>query len=186
MGHKIELAPSGRASCRGCKQAITKGDPRFGEEAPNPYSDEGGMSFRYWHLACAATKLANELAAALAAYEGPPLKERAEIDALIAEHLRPPIPYAERAGTGRARCRACDETIPKGALRVAFERVFEGPMGPQKAAAYAHPRCIARYLAHEKESGRDAPEMTEVLRALRAHSRLAEEDLRQTETEATG
>jgi hypothetical protein len=95
------------------------------------------------------------------------------------------MPYAERASTGRARCRACDETIPKGALRVAFERVFEGPMGPQKAAAYAHPRCIARYLAHEKEGGREAPELGDVLRAVRAHSRLTEEDLRRVETEAT-
>src|SRR5947209_5684823 len=54
MPHKIEPAPSGRASCRGCKAPIAKGDLRFAEELANPYSDEGGTSFRYWHLACAA------------------------------------------------------------------------------------------------------------------------------------
>src|SRR5215472_2691919 len=135
------------------------------------------MSFRYWHLACAATKLANELAAALAAYDGPPVEDRAALDALMTEHFRPPTPYAERASTGRARCRACDETIAKGELRVAFERTFEGPMGLQKAAAYAHAKCLARYLAHEKERGREAPEMGELLQAVRAHSKLGEEDL---------
>jgi hypothetical protein len=97
MAHKVEAAPSGRASCRGCKQAIAKGELRFAEEFASPYSEEGGLSFRYWHLACAATKLANELAAALAAYEGPPIEGRAELDAVIAEHSRPPMPYAERA-----------------------------------------------------------------------------------------
>jgi hypothetical protein len=185
MAHKIEPSPSGRASCRGCKKAVAKGDLRFCEEFANPYSDDGGMSFRYWHLACAAPKLANELAEALAAYQGPPVEGRAELDALIAEHLRPAMPYAERAGTGRAKCRACDENIARGELRVAFERVFEGPMGPQKAAAYAHPRCVARYLAQEKERGREGPELAEVLRLVRAHSRLGEDDLKQTETEAT-
>ena len=46
MPHKIEPAPSGRASCRGCKEPIAKGALRFGEETPNPYSEDGGMSFR--------------------------------------------------------------------------------------------------------------------------------------------
>ena len=58
-------------------------------------------------------------------------------------------------------------------------------MGPQKAAAYAHPRCLARYLAREKEHGREAPELGDVLKGVRAHSRLTEEDLQAIETEAT-
>jgi hypothetical protein len=185
MPHKVEAAPSGRASCRGCKKTIAKGEMRFAEEFASPYSEEGGLSFRYWHLACAATKLANELAPALAAYDGPPIEGRAELDAIVAEHTRPPMPYAERASTGRARCRACDESIPKGALRVAFERVYEGPMGPQKVAVYAHPGCVARFLARENESGRPLPEMAELLRELRAHSKLPEEDLRRVEEDAT-
>jgi hypothetical protein len=185
MAHKVDVAPSGRASCRGCKKAIAKGELRFGEEFASPYSEEGGMSFRYWHLACAATKVANELAAALAAYEGPPIEQRAELEAIIAEHARPPMPYAERASTGRARCRACDQSLPKGALRVAFERVYDGPMGPQKVAVYAHPKCVPRYLAREKEGGGTPPEVTELLQALRAHSKLSEEDLQQVEMDAT-
>jgi hypothetical protein len=186
MAHKIEPSPSGRAACRGCKQSIAKGTLRFGEEYASPYAEEGGMAYRYWHLACAATKLANELAEALATYEGPPVEDRAALDALIAEHLRPAMPYAERASTGRARCRSCDQNIAKGELRVAFERTIEGPMGAQKAAAYAHTKCLAQYLAHEKERGREAPEMADLLREVRAHSKLGEEDLAEVEREASG
>jgi hypothetical protein len=169
MSHKIEIAPTGRASCRGCKETIVKGVPRFCEEFANPYSEDGGMSFRYWHLGCAATKLANELAPVLAAYE-PTLEERASLEALVAEHLRPPMPHAERAPNGRARCRACDESIGKGELRVAFERTFDGPMGPQKGAAYTHARCLRRYLEREKEQGRDAVEPPVLLTQIEANS----------------
>ncbi|MGO9837007.1 MAG: hypothetical protein ACLP1X_22655 [Polyangiaceae bacterium] len=176
MAHKIEPAPSGRASCRGCKEPIAKGVVRFAEEAPNPYSEDGGMSFRYWHLACAAPKLANEVGAALGAYDGP-VEDRAAIEALVKEHARPEMPFAERAGSGRARCRACDMAIKKGELRVAFERVYESPMGPQKAAAYAHPKCVARYLEREVERGRAGMDREEAMRGVIAHSRLGAEEL---------
>ncbi len=96
------------------------------------------------------------------------------------------MPYAERAGTGRARCRACDETIPKGELRVAFERVFDGPMGQQRGVAYAHPKCLPKYLAHEKERGREAPEMADLLQAVRAHSELEEANLNGMGADAAG
>jgi hypothetical protein len=185
MPHKIESAPSGRASCRGCKQQLAKGALRFAEETPNPYSEDGGMSYRYWHLACAATKLANELREALAAYEGP-VDDRAAIDALVEEHARPEMPYAERATSGRARCRACDTAIRKGELRVAFERVYESPMGPQKAAAYAHPRCVARYLEREVERGRAGMEREEAVRGVVAHSKLAADDLEVVRREMRG
>src|SRR6516225_8680041 len=168
--HKIEPAPSGRAACRGCKQPIVKGVLRFAEEFQNPYSDEGGASYRYWHLPCAATKLANELDEALAQYDGS-IEDRDSLEALVREHRRPEMPYAERAGSGRARCRACDTVIKKGELRVAFERSFEGPMGPQKAAAYAHPKCVVRYLAREIELGRESFARDEAERRVLGNSR---------------
>jgi hypothetical protein len=178
MSHKVEIAPTGRASCRGCKKTIAKGTPRFAEEFQSPYSEDGGLSHRYWHLPCAATKMANELAPALAAYEGE-LEGRAEVEALVREHMRPEMPFGEHAPNGRARCRACDESIGKGELRVAFERLFEGPMGPQKGAAYAHARCLAKYLEREKSFGREAPAPADLLAAIEQHSagKLAPEDL---------
>jgi hypothetical protein len=174
--NKIEPAPSGRAACRGCKQPIAKGVLRFAEEFQNPYSEEGGTSFRYWHLRCAAEKLANELEAALAQYAGP-IEDRGSLEDLVREHRRPEMPYAERAGSGRARCRACDTAIKKDELRVAFERTFEGPMGPQKAAAYVHPKCVTRYLEREGEHGREAPDREETTRRVLANSKLSKEDL---------
>jgi hypothetical protein len=185
MPHKIEPAPSGRASCRGCKEPIAKGALRFGEETPNPYSEDGGMSFRYWHLACAAPKLANELGEALAAYDGP-VDDRAALEALVKEHARPEMPYAERAGSGRARCRACDTTIKKGELRVAFERVYESPIGPQKAAAYAHPKCVTRYLEREVERGRAGMDREEAMRSAVAHSKLGADELETVRREMRG
>jgi len=176
MSHRIELATSGRASCRGCKVAIPKGALRFAEEFQNPYSEDGSTAFRYWHLACAAEKLANEMKVALAAYDGQ-VDGRESLEATIAAHVRPEMPYAERASSGRARCRACDVTIKKGELRVAFERVIDSPMGPQKGAAYAHILCVSRYLEREKERGRDTPELTEVSRLVLAHSKLEPGDL---------
>jgi hypothetical protein len=176
MPHKVELAPTGRASCRGCKQGIPKGCARFAEEFANPYSEEGTLSYRYWHLACAATKVPNELAPALTAYEGA-LEDRAAIEALVADHAKPLMPYAEHAKNGRARCRACDESIAKGDLRVAFERTFEGPMGPQKGAAYAHVRCLKRYLEREAERGHDAPAPDALLAQLETHAPPSHEDL---------
>jgi hypothetical protein len=183
MAHKIEPAPTGRATCRGCKQPILKGDLRFGEEFQNAYSEDGGMSFRYWHLACAATKLANELRSALATYEGE-LPDRAALEALIETHVRPEFPYAEHAPNGRAKCRVCDETIKKGELRLAFERVFESPMGPTKGAAYTHPKCLARYLERERERGGESTERDAVLRAVSANSKLGADDLATVEREA--
>ena len=179
MPNRVEIAPSGRAACRGCKQTIAKGLPRFAEETANQFSEEGGVSYRYWHLVCAAPRMANELAAALTGFEGA-VDERAALDALIAEHLRPESPYAERASSGRAKCRACDETLKKGELRVAFERVFsqvERPMGPQTGASYAHPKCVGRFLENEKERGREAPGREEVIRLVTAHSKLGPEDM---------
>jgi hypothetical protein len=176
MSHRVELASTGRASCRGCKVAIPKGALRFAEEFQNPYSEDGSTAFRYWHLACAAEKLANEMSAALATYDGP-VEDREALEATMAAHMRPEMPYAERAGSGRARCRACDVTIKKGELRVAFERVFDSPMGPQKGAAYAHIQCVSRYLEREKERGRETPELAEVARLVQAHSKVAPADL---------
>jgi hypothetical protein len=177
MPHKIESATTGRARCRGCKESIAKGELRFGEEFQNPYSEDGGTSFRYWHLACAAKGLANEVAAALAAYEGP-IDEaaRAEVDALVLANRRPEMPHVEVASSGRAHCRGCEVTIKKGEWRAAFERMFESPMGPQKGAAYVHPGCLGRYLERERERGREAMDREEAIRRILGNSQLTEAD----------
>ena len=172
MAHLVEVAKTGRATCRGCGEKVEKGALRFGEEVPNVFAEEGGISHRYWHLACAAKKMANELRVALQSFEGE-VPERAALDALIAEHTHPDYPYAERAPNGRARCRVCQEGIKKEQLRVVFERVFDAGMGLTRSAGYLHPACTMRYGDAEK-LGREALDA-----ALRAHSKLSEADLQE-------
>jgi hypothetical protein len=165
----IEHAKTGRARCRGCRQAIAKSELRFGEEAPNDFDPEGGgTSMRWFHVKCAAEHRPLLLKEALAAYTGE-LPERAELEASIAKaeaSAPPPYPYAERAATSRSRCVSCGEGIEKGAFRVAFEREIDTGMMVRKGPGYLHVGCAAEYL---KEPDLGAK--------LKAHSRLSAEDL---------
>jgi len=163
MAHTIEIAKSGRATCRSCRVAIAKGELRFGEETPNSFGDAGDTTFRWHHVKCAAQKLPDELRTALAAYEGE-VPDRDELEKLMTEaeaKKPPPFPYADRAPTGRASCQACGEKIPKDALRVAVERDLERGMTVTKGAGYLHPACAAGYV---EEQGGTHAELTEGLR----------------------
>lgn len=178
MAHTIEVAKSGRSTCRGCREKIAKDVLRFGEEVPNLFSEEGGTTYRWWHLACAAEKgkLANEVRDALKSFPGE-VPNRAELDKLIEEHLHADYPFAERAANGRAKCRVCAQPLEKGALRVAFERVVETGMGLQRGAGYVHPKCTMEF-EDAKKLGRDA-----LLAAVREHSKLSPEDYETLVTE---
>lgn len=166
----LEIAKSGRATCRGCGEKIAKDLPRFGEEVMNNFSEEGGTGYRWWHLPCAAKKLANDLRTTLKDFTGE-IPDRAALDAIIAEHAHPDYPYAERAANGRAKCRVCSVTLAKNELRVAFERTYETGMGVTKSAGYIHPKCT---LSYEDASamGKD-----ELVKRLRAHSVISAADL---------
>lgn len=174
MAHMIEVAKSGRASCRSCRSAIPKGELRFGEETPNQFGEPGDMSFRWHHMACAAQKLPDELKSALGTFEGE-IPNREELEKTISEaeaKKPPPFPYADRAPTGRARCQGCGEAITKDALRVAVERDIERGMTTTKGAGYLHPACAAAYA---EANGSDHETLTA---GIRANSRgLSAEDL---------
>jgi len=174
VAHTIEIAKSGRAGCRTCRNPIAKGELRFGEETPNQFGEPGDTSYRWHHIKCAATKLPSELREALAAYGGE-VPDREELDKLMAEadaNRPPPFPYADRAPTGRAKCQGCGETLPKGALRVAVERDIERGMTVTKGAGYLHPACAAAFV---EEHGSTHDKLTE---GLRANTRsLSEADL---------
>ena len=134
MPHMIESAKSGRASCRVCRKKIEKGELRFGEEAPNAFDPDGGSSYFWHHLACAAQKKPNELKQALAAFTGE-IPNRAEIDALL-QAAPPDFPYAERAPTGRSKCLACGTAFITGEKIVALV-LDDG----KRDSAWLHPAC---------------------------------------------
>src|SRR5256885_15367487 len=54
VSHLFETATSGRSRCRGCAQAIERGELRFGERLPNAFA-EGEMTV-WFHPHCAAYK----------------------------------------------------------------------------------------------------------------------------------
>ncbi len=145
----IEQAKSGRAKCRKCKQTIEKGALRFGEETVNAFSDGGEPSFLWYHLPCAAAARPKLLKADLETYEGEvPDREALEKTMAASAGKEKPsaFPYAEHAPSGRSKCIACEETIEKGALRVAIEREVDTGSFVTKGAGYLHPGCALDFV----------------------------------------
>lgn len=148
MAETIEVAKTGRARCRTCREPIEKGALRFGEEQPSAFAD--GMQMVWHHLACAARKKPVALKAALDAFGGD-VPDRAQLDTLMAEADQTPtvFPYVERAPTGRSKCLHCREPIEKGTLRVATEREVEQGGMARAGAGYLHPACAPAFLEDE-------------------------------------
>jgi hypothetical protein len=150
---RIEVSPSGRAACRGCKKPVAKGELRFAESYSLPGGDEG---FRYWHLTCAAQKVGGHLKTALAAYAGD-VPDRADLEAMIAKGPKKaqdrPLPHVDRAPTSRAKCMVCDEAIEKDSYRVCVERELEIGMSVTRGAGYLHPKCTSAWTQENLEEG---------------------------------
>jgi poly [ADP-ribose] polymerase len=169
MAETIEIAKTGRARCRSCRQPIEKGALRFGEEQPSQFAE--GMQWAWYHLPCAAKSKPVPLRAAMDAFGGE-IPDRAEIEAAMteADTSATEFPYAERAPTGRSRCLQCREPIEKDALRIATQRELE--MG-RTGAGYLHPRCAREFVGDDGLSD-----------ALHRNSRgLGERDLAQLDEE---
>jgi hypothetical protein len=144
MAGVFEPASSGRAKCRGCGQAIARGELRCGELLPNPYGD-GEMTL-WFHPWCAAYKRPEPLLESLApAGDAPVDRERLERAARhAAEHRRlPRIDGGERAPTGQARCRQCREPIARGAWRIRLVFYDEGRF---EAGGFVHVSCAEPYF----------------------------------------
>lgn len=152
----IEESKSSRATCRSCKKKIDKGVLRFGEETVNTFSSDGGTSYFWHHLECAAGKVPAKVKAAMASFTGT-IPDKEKIDAILAA---PPkagskggpkaaFPYAERASTGRSKCMQCDEAIEKGTMRVAVEREVDTGSFTTTGPGYLHPACAAEYTGED-------------------------------------
>lgn len=144
MGHLIESAVSGRSRCRACGGAIARGTLRFGERLPNPYSDANDMTIWY-HPECAAYRRPQALLDALDGGAAPAdASNLAAVARTVLTHPRiARIAGLERASSGRARCRACRELIPRGSLRIPLVHYEEGPFVP---SGFVHVACAERYF----------------------------------------
>jgi hypothetical protein len=144
VGHVIEAAASGRAGCRGCGKRIEKGELRLGERLPNPFA-EGEMTL-WFHLRCGAYKRPEAL---LAALDGStePIGDRDQLAtcaaAGIARRRLPRVDGAERASSGRARCRSCRETIAAGTWRIRLVFFEDGRFEP---SGFVHAGCSMAYF----------------------------------------
>jgi poly [ADP-ribose] polymerase len=170
MAHLIEPAPSGRAKCRGCGKLIASGELRFGERLPNPFA-EGEMT-HWFHLECAAYKRPEPFLETIQAKE--PLEDfqrlKSEAERGLAHRRLPRINGAERAPSGRAQCRSCQEPITKGAWRISLVYYDSGRFEPSGSI---HLRCAASYF-----------ETSDLLERVRRFSpELSEQDLGELQSE---
>jgi len=144
VAHVFEIAPSGRARCRGCGQRIERGERRFGERLPNPYA-EGEMTL-WFHPLCAAYKRPEPVLEALEASAGD-LADREVLERAArgsAAHRRlPRIDGAERAPSGQAKCRSCREPIPREAWRIRLTFYNDGRFDP---GGFVHFGCREAYF----------------------------------------
>ena len=151
--------------------AIGKGELRFGERLDNPFAD-GEMTL-WFHLDCAAFKRPESFLATVAERdEALDDRERLESEARLGvEHHRlPRVNGAERASSGRAKCRSCHEAIAKDAWRIPLVFWEDGRFAP---SGFIHAGCARAYL-----------ETTDVMPRVRRFSPgLGEDDLRELQTE---
>ncbi|HEY0462783.1 MAG TPA: hypothetical protein VGC79_01180 [Polyangiaceae bacterium] len=173
MGSVIERASSGRSKCRACGQGIAKGEERFGEALPNAYGE--GESLFWFHLRCAACCRPESLLAVLEQGQAAPAESEA-LAALARAGVAQPrlsrILRAERASSGRARCRHCRELIEQGAWRLALQMFEEGRFNP---IGTIHASCAVHYLGAEPSLERltlpnnqlDSEELAQVVASMR-------------------
>lgn len=139
----IQPAPTGRAKCRGCGNAIAKAELRFGETGPNSYGE--GEATTWFHVTCAALMRPEKF---LPIAEASP--DLADRDWLLqqaqagVEHERlSRLTRVERASSGRATCRSCRELIAKGEWRFVLQTFEEGRPNP---IGTIHACCAEAYF----------------------------------------
>lgn len=140
----IQPAPTGRAKCRGCGNAIAKGELRFGETGPNSFGE--GEATSWFHLTCGATMRSEKLLPVLEAAPEP-VPERDWLLGAAREGIEHPrlqrLTRAERASSGRATCRSCRELIAKGEWRFALQMFEEGR---PNSIGTIHASCAEAYF----------------------------------------
>lgn len=163
MPHAFEIAPTGRAKCRGCGEPIAKGELRFGERFPNPYGD--GEATLWFHPRCGALKRPEPFLEALQTTETT-VEARDEMKRIaefgVAHRRLPRLNGAGRAPSGRARCRSCREAIAKDLWRISLVFYEEGRFEP---SGFIHASCAKDYF-----------DTTDVLDRIRHFTQLSDEE----------
>jgi hypothetical protein len=160
MEHRLEVAPSGRATCRTCNKPIAKGELRVGEEYASQFGSEG-FAIRWHHPLCAAAKIPAVLQQAMASYDGD-IPDREALEAAMSAGTKKAaqkgtgaLPSADLAPTSRAKCLHCQEAIEKATVRIGVEREVDTGSFVTKGAGYLHPACVEAWAEEGWEDGLD-------------------------------
>ncbi len=151
---RLELAATGRARCRACNAAVPRGALRFGEQLPNPFNDK--PTWYWYHIECAALRRSSS---ALPVFETLGQRTTVEPDLTLAVTRGAANPRLERlmalerAPSGRAKCRACEQLIVKGHLRFPLQIFDSGRFTP---IGYIHDICQLAYCGAELDPMRAA------------------------------
>jgi len=114
----------------------------LGERQPNAFG-EGEMTL-WFHLRCAAYKRPEVFLEIARASSDPALTSLTpSAEAGIAHRRLPRVAGAERAPTGRARCRSCRELIEAGTWRIALTFFEEFRFSP---SGFVHAACVPAYF----------------------------------------
>jgi hypothetical protein len=117
---------------------------RFGERLPNPFGD-GEMTL-WFHPVCAAYKRPEPFLQTLleTPEDFPDRRQLEETTQRSLSHRRlPRIDGAERAPSGKAKCRHCHLPIEKGNWRIRLVFYEEGMF---TAGGFVHPDCSKAYF----------------------------------------
>lgn len=174
---KIEQARSSRSRCRTCRRSIDKGTLRLGILLEGPY----GTGYLWHHLTCAAKRRAEDVEAAYEeeawddGLEVPPLGELRKLKQKAEEKKakQKTAPWAERAPTGRAKCKHCGETIEKDSWRITLLREVTFGNQTRGTPIHVHPRCVSAEIRAED----CLTELDGFEAALRENSGLPEDEL---------
>jgi NAD-dependent dihydropyrimidine dehydrogenase PreA subunit len=178
--YMIEAARSARSKCRTCKRKIDKDMLRIGILLEGPY----GTGYLWHHLTCAARRRFEDVEAA---YENVSWADGVEVPVLselkklqeAAEKKKADkkeAPWAERAKSGRSKCKHCEESIPKDSWRLILDREVEFFGQVRTAQVNIHPACVAAELASDE----CATEVDGFEDLLRDNSKvLSEEDVKE-------
>lgn len=178
----LEGARSSRSKCKGCRRAIDKGTLRLGVRIEGPF----GQGYLWFHLTCAAKRRLEDVEEAYKArawaegLEVPPLEELRKLQEQAEKKKteKREVPFVDRAPTGRAKCKQCEEPIAKDSLRVTVLRQVEFYNQVRSGPVLVHPACVGASLARE-DDGTGAEDFAERLRANSANLADADEALAQ-------
>ncbi|MHA1941225.1 MAG: hypothetical protein ACW99F_09320 [Candidatus Hodarchaeales archaeon] len=157
---KIELAKSGRSTCRTCQKKIQKDTPRIG--IPFPFTAPTGevvASYRFYHVECTPRYNVTDVLSFLKkeSFEKNDLyisvlteletinkKEGSETEELTRNSKKP---YLQPSKSSRGKCRSCSEKIEKGVIRVAVPSLVELDDGRKFSSnKYYHIKCYINQI----------------------------------------